>query len=167
VLAVGVAAAAATGALAIVLLGGDSGADEADAPIPTVAASSSTEDPGVATTTTAPARPEPTTTTTAPPSAEPVDQWIAVLSSVEQSVSPAEADERHAAITSRFADARRLDSNRYASLRPGFWVSYVGPFPSGEAAVGFCRSNGLAVPSNCYGRFLSHDPADQDLIVDS
>jgi len=58
-----------------------------------------------------------------------------------------------------------LISDDYASLNPGYWVVYVGPFYSPEEAQNACwfdlnmRSGAL-----CYGRRLSQDPSDLDVV---
>lgn len=58
-----------------------------------------------------------------------------------------------------------LVSDHYASLNPGYWVVYVGPFDFPEEAQNVCwfdlnmRSGAL-----CYGRRLSQDPSDRDIV---
>ena len=58
-----------------------------------------------------------------------------------------------------------LVSDDYASLNPGYWVVYLGPFYFPEEAQNACwfdlnmRSGAL-----CYGRRLSQDPSDRDVV---
>lgn len=170
-LLVGVLTALAAGTFFGVAVGADEGGS-GGGDTATEVSLASAEPPGSTTTEPAPRETTvtttaaPTTTTPPRPGSESERQWIAVLASVPTSTAAGEADARHAAIVARFPDARRLDSTQWASLRPGYWVSYVGPFPTGDAVLAFCRGNGLGVPSQCYGRFLSTDPAHQDRIAD-
>ena len=160
VLALGAVGAVALGVMVAVLLtrGDDGSTQELE-----VAASPSGPTPTNAPTTTTQ---RPTTTTTVV-GVTSLDQWIAVLASVEQSAGSAEADARHGAIQARFSEAEQLDSSEFESLRPGYLITFVGPFATPEATIAFCQSNGLSVPQECYGRFLSHDPQDATLIADS
>lgn len=158
VLVMGALGAIGLGVLvALLLTRGDDGSSEQ---IEAVAAPA--PDPTEATTET---RPTPNTTA-AIAGASSVGQWIVVLASVEQASDPTAADARHGEIEARFPEAEQLDSTAFESLRPGYFVSFVGPFATPEATVAFCQSHGLSVPSDCYGRFLSHDPQDASLIAD-
>lgn len=166
VLVLGAIGAVAAGVLVAILLTRD---DPEPGAAP--AASPSTQAADRPTTTSPDATSATTVTTGVSPSTEvagvsSVDQWIVVLASVEKGAPAGEADARHAFVQSRFAEAEQLDSDRFESLRPGYLVSFLGPFETPEATVAFCRSNGLSVPGECYGRFLSHDPADAALIAD-
>ena len=168
VLVVGALGAVAAGVLLAILLTRDDGASDA----PSVPAATAPVAEAGGRGSSAPDATSATTATTgAPPSTEvagvsSVDQWIVVLASVEKTAPAAEADARHGFVQSRFAEADQLDSDQFESLRPGYLVSFLGPFETPEATVAFCRSNGLSVPGECYGRFLSHDPADAALIAD-
>ena len=58
-----------------------------------------------------------------------------------------------------------LVSDDYASLNPGYWVVYVGPFAYPEEAQGACWFDlDMRTGSLCYGRRLSQDPADRELV---
>lgn len=170
VLVLGAIGALAAGVLlAILLTRGDGGSGAA--PAAPAANGASGASGGRASTSTA-ATGASTATTGAPPTTEvagasSVDQWIVVLASVEKGAPTAEADARHGFVQTRFAEADQLDSDQFESLRPGYLVSFLGPFDTPDATVAFCRSNGLSVPGECYGRFLSHDSADAALIADS
>ncbi len=173
VLVAGAIGAVAAGVLVAILLTRDGGASDASsepAAAPAAEAEAEAEAEGSSTTTTAAAGGT-TVTTRVSPTTEAagvasIDQWIVVLASVEKGAPAAEADARHGFVQSRFAEAERLDSDQFESLRPGYLVTFLGPFDTPEATVAFCRSNGLSVPGECYGRFLSHDPADVNLIAD-
>ncbi|MCB1007054.1 MAG: DUF2510 domain-containing protein [Acidimicrobiales bacterium] len=160
VLAAGALGAIALGVMVALLLtrGDDGSTQEVEAVAPAVAPAPT--DAPVTTTTRLP-----TTTTTVVGNSS-LNRWIAVLASVEQSAGTGAADARHGTIRSQFPDAEQLDSSDFESLRPGYSVSFVGPFATPDEALSFCRSNGLSVPQSCYGRFLSHDPADAALIAD-
>lgn len=58
-----------------------------------------------------------------------------------------------------------LLSDDFASLNPGFWVVYAGPYATGAETQTACwweldRRSG----AECYGRRLSQDPADRDSV---
>ena len=165
VLVIGAIAAIAIGVVVALLLtrGGGEGEEVIEAAGSDSPDTDPTEEPTTTTT-------DATTTTTVAgggASASGVsDEWVAVLASVDRAGGEAVADQRHAEIQGRFPDAVQIPSDEFASLRPGYWVSYVGPFPDGDSVVAFCRENGLSVPQQCYGRFLSDDPADAALIAD-
>ena len=76
------------------------------------------------------------TTTTAAPEGLATPTFVAIVTSErDEATARAQADE----LTERGYGASVLHSDEYGSLEPGFWVSYVGPFPdvaSAEAADG-------------------------------
>lgn len=134
-------------------------------PLSYVAAGASTRTPEATTTTTT----TPSATTTAPRTssvvAEP-GQWIAQLASLRRSTSSAEVERRRADIARRTGlDTQVLDSSKYASLVPGYWVIYFpGNFPDGHAALALCKERGRTTEQSCVGRYLSHDAADRHLL---
>ena len=89
------------------------------------------------------------------------------ISVVVSASSPAAAEEALHDLEARFwwLPFGILVSDDYASLNPGYWVVYVGPFPHPEDAQNVCwfelnmRTGGL-----CYGRFLSQDPTDREVV---
>ncbi|MDX3451011.1 serine/threonine-protein kinase [Streptomyces sp. ME02-8801-2C] len=101
------------------------------------------------------------TRTSPPPSAVPPGRWIAQLHSEPVGSGTAARDTRLAKIRESVPEAKFVLSDRYASLRPGYWVIYApGPFTDGRAALAFCAERGLVTPSTCMGRYLSDSPAD-------
>ena len=64
----------------------------------------------------------------------------------------------------RYNKSRRvwyLDSSRYESLHPGYWVVFAGPFDTAAEAQHACWSElNMRSPAVCYGRRLSQDPED-------
>ena len=75
-----------------------------------------------------------TTTTVAVPEGLVTPTFVVIVTSEgDEATARAQGDE----LTERGYDASVLRSDEYGSLEPGFWVSYVGPFPdvaSAEAA---------------------------------
>ncbi|HEC11610.1 MAG TPA: hypothetical protein ENI86_18890 [Acidimicrobiales bacterium] len=59
---------------------------------------------------------------------------------------------------------RILLSNDFASLRPGFWVIYAGPFDSAVDAARACWALGMTESEQCFGRPLTDDPADAETV---
>ena len=58
-----------------------------------------------------------------------------------------------------------LLSDDFSSLNPGYWVVYAGPFTTAAEAQDTCWSNlGMRSASLCYGRRLSQDPSDRDVV---
>ncbi|MCE2513330.1 MAG: hypothetical protein J4F50_12465, partial [Acidimicrobiia bacterium] len=58
-----------------------------------------------------------------------------------------------------------LLSSDYASLRPGYWVVYAGPFVTPEESQTTCWTDlNRRTGDLCYGRRLSQDPADADTV---
>ena len=88
--------------------------------------------------------------------------FIAVLRS-----EPSEADAERAR-----ADLERrhgttfgiLLSNEFRSLNPGYWVVYAGPFTTAGESQAACYRLNLRTASLCYGRRLSQDPADREIV---
>ena len=100
-----------------------------------------------------------------PTTASPVaaDRWIAQLHSEPVSSGTAVRDVRLAKIRESVPEAVFVRSDKYASLRPGYWVIYApGPFTDGRAALAFCGERGLTTSTTCLGRYLSDDVADFD-----
>ncbi|MFD3488617.1 serine/threonine-protein kinase [Streptomyces sp. NPDC058665] len=87
--------------------------------------------------------------------------WVAQLASTEKSAGTAARDKQAAALRDRgIANARYLDSDDHASLRPGYWMFYVSGFNSGEHAVDWCRTRGLDTNGACVGRYISDEATD-------
>jgi hypothetical protein len=103
------------------------------------------------------------TTTTTVSGTEDTGQWIAVLASTPVAEGQPAAGQRLTELRGVDPGAKQILSDDFASLNPGFYVTYVPGFATGEAAVAYCTSRGLGVPNQCYGRFLSDDPADKNL----
>lgn len=103
----------------------------------------------------------------------PVNAWVAQLASVPKSRGEAARLRQHAALVGTKAAVRYLDSDKFASLRPGYWMFYAaGPagtavapgesaFRDGAGVVGWCRAEGRKAPGGCVGRYLSHRAADR------
>lgn len=129
---------------------------------PSTAAPSSTSAPpstsaASTTTTTAP------TTTTADPGAAP-GPYVAVLASLPKASTTAEqAEASGATLAIRFGATghRVIDSDRWASLRDGFWVvATPEDFDTIEAAAAHCWQLGARDTSTCFGRPVTQDPGD-------
>jgi hypothetical protein len=152
--------AAISAGVTFLVVGGD---EEAAPPASTIVADGDEESTTSSTTTTTTTTTASTTTTTTV--AGPLDEWVVVLASVESSDGPTAVQERLSQLRSVAPDARTLVSDDYASLRPGYTVIYLPGPTSGAAAVAHCGQLGLSVPNQCYGRYLSQDPADQDQVA--
>lgn len=163
---------ARTGASHVAAPGGSSpqvsrGAGTAASPAGTPAASRSAASSGRSAATppasplaTAPASPAPTTPAAAP-GLVPDNVWIAQLDSVKQPVTRAVLDATLARVRLTIPQAQVLDSSRYASLVPGYWVIYYrGKFANGVQALTFCAAHGRVTANQCVGRYLSQDPVD-------
>ena len=93
--------------------------------------------------------------------AGPDNVWVAVLASINHSSGIAAADSELAQIRESVPGARLLNSSRYASLRPKYWVVYFqGGFTNGIQALDYCAAHGRTTSDECYGRYLSHNPSD-------
>ncbi|WP_197287555.1 serine/threonine-protein kinase [Streptomyces apocyni] len=112
--------------------------------------------------------PDPDPTTQAPPPAEQVaDTWVAQLASVDQSKGPGAREKAITALRAKGIDGvRYLDSGDYASLRPGYWMLYRPGFGDGNAAIDWCRGQGLGTNNQCVGRYISHSAADRQYVCD-
>ena len=87
--------------------------------------------------------------------------WIAQLASVSLDAGKAALDSVLARVRLDVPQARVLDSDADASLRPGYWVIYyAGPFTSGTQALAYCAAHGRVTRDLCIGRYLSNNPAD-------
>ncbi|MEV3991860.1 serine/threonine-protein kinase [Streptomyces sp. NPDC049837] len=162
---VAVALAAATALVLVLREGPATRADgpNGSTPSPTATARPTTAGPATATPTTA----GPTThsPTQAPPPPTPSDplaeSWIAQLASVSKSSGTGARARMAASLRDKgLEEADYLDSDAYASLRPGYWVFYVPGFNSGTEAAQWCRSAGLTSKNDCLGRYLSHRSSD-------
>lgn len=95
----------------------------------------------------------------------PGDSWVAQLGSVAKSDGTGARDKMHSALRAKADGVRWVDSDRFASLRAGYWMFYsTGPasgFPSGHAAANWCSGTGLASSNQCVGRYVSDDGADR------
>ncbi|WGP08415.1 serine/threonine protein kinase [Streptomyces sp. SH5] len=112
--------------------------------------------------------PDPDPTTQAPPPADEVaDTWVAQLASVDQSKGPGAREKAITALRAKgINDVRYIDSGDYASLRPGYWMIYRPGFHDGNAAIDWCRGQGLATNNQCVGRYVSHSAADRQYVCD-
>ena len=57
-----------------------------------------------------------------------------------------------------------LLSTYFRSLNPGYWVVYAGPFPTAVEAQEACSRLNMRTASLCYGRRLSQDPSDREIV---
>ena len=57
-----------------------------------------------------------------------------------------------------------LYSSDFESLRPGYWVVYAGPFYTPEEAQNTCWELDRRTGALCYGRRLSQDPGDVEIV---
>ncbi|MCK8680457.1 serine/threonine-protein kinase [Streptomyces lichenis] len=86
--------------------------------------------------------------------------WIAQLGTVGKPAGTAARDRMGRALEEKgVREKEYLDSDGYASLRPGFWVFYAKGFADGRQAVEWCRAQGL-VRDECLGRYVSGDSRD-------
>lgn len=100
-----------------------------------------------------------------PSGADSADTWIAQLASVPKQSGTEARDRALTEIRRTVPGAETLDSDDFASLRPGYWVVYwAGPFANGRAALAFCETVGRTEANDCVGRYLSRDVHDLTLI---
>ncbi|RCG22075.1 serine/threonine protein kinase [Streptomyces diacarni] len=108
---------------------------------------------------------EPTAGPAAPERQGPGDRWVAQLGSVAKSEGVAAREKMRASLSRKVPVVRHVDSDRFASLRAGYWMFYApgppGGFASGRAAADWCGERGLASSNQCVGRYVSDDPADR------
>ncbi|WP_329032719.1 serine/threonine protein kinase [Streptomyces sp. NBC_01725] len=98
----------------------------------------------------------------APSSGDLTGNWVAQLASTEKSAGSAARDKQANALRGKgITNARYLDSDDHASLKPGYWMFYVSGFGSGSHAVDWCRTRGLDSNSACVGRYISDEAADR------
>ncbi len=88
------------------------------------------------------------------------------VSVVVSATSAAAAEERREELERRFGVRFGiLVSTDFASLNPGYWVVYAGPFVTAAEAQDACWSVlGMRTASLCYGRRLSQDLADREIV---
>ena len=88
------------------------------------------------------------------------------ISVVESATSEAGAEKRRDELEHRFGlRFGILVSADFASLNPGYWVVYAGPFVTAAESQHACWSDlSLRTASLCYGRRLSQDPADREVV---
>ena len=88
------------------------------------------------------------------------------VSVVVSATSVADAEESREGLERRFGMRFGiLVSADFASLNPGYWVVYAGPFVTAAEAQDTCWSVlGMRTASLCYGRRLSQDPADREVV---
>lgn len=106
--------------------------------------------PVVSSTTTAQPSPPPTTVAPPPP---PVDalrgQWV-VLLATRTNRSQAEGVQH-----STPGSAYVINTNDYSSLKPGYWSVALGPYTSGEDAIGYCNDRRLR-RNDCFAVLLDN-----------
>lgn len=91
----------------------------------------------------------------------PRNAWIAQLASVSLSAGNARLESVLAEVRQDVPQAEYLNTNSYASLRPGYWVIYYpGPFTDGTQPLTYCAAHGCGTRDLCIGRYLSNNPAD-------
>ena len=88
--------------------------------------------------------------------------FISVLSSENSEASAEQELNRLERQYSRRFDI--LYSSYYASLNPGYWVVYAGPFYTPEEAQNTCWELDRRTGALCYGRRLSQDPRDVEIV---
>lgn len=88
------------------------------------------------------------------------------VSVVVSATSAADAQESREELERRFGMRFGiLVSSDFASLNPGYWVVYAGPFVTAAEAQDACWSVlSMRTASLCYGRHLSQDPADREIV---
>ncbi|MBO8186099.1 serine/threonine-protein kinase [Streptomyces spirodelae] len=100
--------------------------------------------------------------------ASPANTWVAQLGSVAKADGTGARETMRATLSRKADDVRYVDSDRYASLRPGYWMFYSpgpsGGFPDGRAAAAWCGERGLSSSKQCVGRYVSDDAADRGYI---
>jgi serine/threonine protein kinase len=138
------------------------------APTSTTTAPTTVVEPSVTnatvTPTTSPPLPPPPTQGVPTPTIEQASfgRMIVVLGNVDHSLgydaATAELDE----VRPLVPNASILDSSAYASLRPGYWVIFFGPFDTATDVRNYCAAVLGGAGDNCYPRRLSQDPADAD-----
>ncbi|MGP3981327.1 serine/threonine-protein kinase [Streptomyces sp. KR80] len=112
---------------------------------------------------TTPQAPTPTPSAPAPPPVPPAGTWMAQLYSVPVSgTDQAERNKLLANVRRQVPKAQIMRSDRFASLKPGYWVIYAtGPFANGHEALDFCAKRGRDTANQCVGRYLSHSVDDR------
>ncbi|WP_431984380.1 protein kinase domain-containing protein [Streptomyces qinglanensis] len=114
--------------------------------------------------------PEPSTSAarSSPPADSPAGTWVAQLGSVAKADGTGAREKMRAALSRKADGVRSLDSDRFASLRGGYWMFYssgpAGGFPDGTAAASWCSARGLTSSNQCVGRYVSDDAADRPYI---
>ena len=93
---------------------------------------------------------------------EPTGTFVSVLVSVNTQTSAEQnRDELEQQHNRRFGI---LYSSNYQSLRPGYWVVYAGPFYTPEEAQNTCWELDRRTGALCYGRRLSQNPEDVEIV---
>ena len=89
--------------------------------------------------------------------------YISVLLST---TSKADAERTRDQVAEQYGDELGiLRSDDFASLRPGYWVVYAGPFGLAEKSQYVCwEIFDRQSAAQCYGRRLSQDPADREIV---
>ncbi|AXK32661.1 serine/threonine protein kinase [Streptomyces armeniacus] len=113
--------------------------------------------------------PEPPTSKAPVPQRPSENTWIAQLGSVPKSDGVAARNKQQQALNAKVSGVRWLDSDNFASLRPGYWMFYrpgpdataSGAFTDGNAAADWCASQALTSSNACVGRYLSDERADR------
>lgn len=101
----------------------------------------------------------------APSSGDLTGNWIAQLASTEKSAGAAAREKQANALRGKgITNARYLDSDDHASLKPGYWMFYVSGFNSGSHAVDWCRTRGLDTNIACVGRYISDEATDRQYL---
>lgn len=102
---------------------------------------------------------------TLPPAAPPPASsgtWITVLASIGND-DPVGAQEKLDELSGLSAGVTWLDSDAYASLAPGLYVIYDGPYSSGGEALARCYALGRSTRNLCFAAPVSQDSDDRNL----
>ena len=88
------------------------------------------------------------------------------VSVVESTTSETAAEVARDVLENRFGiQFRIIVSGDFESLNPGYWVVYAGPFATAKESQTMCWSAlNMRSASHCYGRRLSQDPADREIV---
>ncbi|MGI5351865.1 serine/threonine-protein kinase [Streptomyces sp. CA-250714] len=134
-------------------------------PSPTMTDAKDRSSPGPSPKEKASQQPERSQSPGAESSGSPGNTWVAQLGSVAKSDGIGERDRMRATLSRKTEGVRYVDSDRYASLRPGYWMFYApgpsGGFRSGLEVTDWCVARGLTSSSQCVGRFVSDNAADR------
>lgn len=96
-----------------------------------------------------------------PPAPTAEGAWITALSSIEES-DPATAQAKRDELDAQYGGVSMMRTSDYASLTPGYYVIYRGPFATGDEAIAECFRLDRTTRHLCFAAPLSHSSADRD-----